>query len=161
MQIFAAIARSTAEISSLTSLQNSPVFLGLKTNIRDERVCSTKTSGNTLTPKHSSPLCVTEWGVSGVTGQANWFENLNCRSGHLSLFACPLRPLPSTFGETGQGNGVWGSAYCSASLHNLIYSWIIFFFWGGGVQIPIAILFTCIFNSVFIILTTLKCSSSC
>ena len=28
-----------------------------------------------------------------------------------------IASTPSAFGVTGQGNGVWGSAYCSASLH--------------------------------------------
>ena len=32
----------------------------LKTNTRDERVCSMETSGTVLTPKHSSPHCVAE-----------------------------------------------------------------------------------------------------
>ena len=46
----------------------------LNTNIRDERVCNTETSGTPLTPEHSSPHCVAEWGVSGFNGQANGFE---------------------------------------------------------------------------------------
>ena len=36
----------------------------LQTDIRDERVYSTETSGIALTPEHSSPYCVAEWGVS-------------------------------------------------------------------------------------------------
>ena len=96
----------------------------LKVNICDERVCSMETSGTALTPKHSSPNCVAEWGVSGFNGQANRFEHLNFRCGPRSLFACPLHPwwpIPSAFGETGQINSVWGSAICSASLRAADY----------------------------------------
>ena len=85
----------------------------LKTNIRDEQVCSTETSG---TPEHSSPHCVAKWGVSGFKWQANRFENLSCRRGPRSLFAYPLHPPHPHFGETGQVNGVWGSAFFSTSL---------------------------------------------
>ena len=64
----------------------------LKTNICDERVCSTETSDTALTPEHSSPHCVAEWGVSGFNGQANGFEKWNCGCGPWSMFACPLHP---------------------------------------------------------------------
>ena len=86
-------------------------------HICDERVCSTETSATALTPKHSSPHWVAKWGVSGFNGQVNRFENLNCRFGPQSLFA----PTPSACGETGQGNGVRGSAYCSASFSTADY----------------------------------------
>ena len=45
--------------------------LKLKTNIRNERVCSMDTRGTALTPEHSSPHCVAEWEVSGFNGQAD------------------------------------------------------------------------------------------
>ena len=44
--------------------------------------------GTALTPEHSSPHCVAEWGVSGFNGLANRFENLNCRCGPRSLVHC-------------------------------------------------------------------------
>ena len=53
----------------------------LKTNIREEWVCSTETSITALTPVHFSPQCVAEWRVSGFNGQANGFELLKCRRG--------------------------------------------------------------------------------
>ena len=64
----------------------------LKTYIRVERVCSMESSATALTPEHSSPHCMAKWGVSGFNGQANGFNNLNCRRGPRSLFACPLHP---------------------------------------------------------------------
>ena len=75
----------------------------LKTNVCDERVCSTETSGTTLTPENSSPHCVAECGVSGFNGHGNRFENLNCFRGPRSLFACPL--LPSHLHLTKRDNG--------------------------------------------------------
>ena len=74
----------------------------LKTSSRNERVCSA------LTPEHSSPHCVAEWGVGGFNGQANGFENLNCHRGPQSLFPVSVASSPSAFGETWQGNGIWG-----------------------------------------------------
>ena len=75
----------------------------LKTNISDERVYSTETSGTALTHEHSSPHCVAEWGVNGFNGQGNGFENLNCRHVPWSLFACPLHlPHPHSV-EQGRG----------------------------------------------------------
>ena len=75
----------------------------LKTNIRDERVCSMETSGTALTPEHSSRHCRAERGVRGFNGQANglWTVTVDyclisiflhrdqCR-GPRSLLACPL-----------------------------------------------------------------------
>ena len=69
-----------------------PLSLLVNINIRDEQVCSMETSGTALTPKHSSPHCVAEWGVSRFNGQAISFTNLKCCHGHWSLFACPLHP---------------------------------------------------------------------
>ena len=77
--------------------------VSLKTNIRVERVCSAETSGTVLTPKHSSPHCVAEWGVSGFHGQANGFEILNCRRGPRSPFACPLHPPHLLSAKHGKG----------------------------------------------------------
>ena len=66
--------------------------ISLETNICDEQDCSMETSGTALTPEHSSPHCVAEWGVSRFNGQANGFENLNCCRGPQSLFVCPVHP---------------------------------------------------------------------
>ena len=67
-----------------------------------------------LTPEHSYPHCVAEWGVSG-NGQVNRLENLNYRRGPQSLFACPLHPPHPYSAKQGKGI-VQGSVYCSASL---------------------------------------------
>ena len=45
-------------------------ILTLKTGICDVQVCSTEPNTTALTPKHSSPHSVAEWGVSGSNGQA-------------------------------------------------------------------------------------------
>ena len=87
-------------------------------HVRDERVCSTETSGTALTPEHSSPHCVAEWGSERIqrASELIWTFKLS-----------PWTPVPvrasvaataSVFGETGQGNGIRGSAYCSASLRS-------------------------------------------
>ena len=63
------LPKQIENVSNKTFLQT---LYNLKTNIRDKRVCSTET------PEHSSTQCVVEWGVNGINGQANAFENLNC-----------------------------------------------------------------------------------
>ena len=88
---------------SSTSVLNHHLQYDLKTNVRDEQVCSMKTSSTTLTPKHSSPHCVAEWGVSGFNGRANGFENLNCRRGPRTLFTCPLHPPYPHSAKRGKG----------------------------------------------------------
>ena len=42
-------------------------------------------------------------GVTGFNGQANGFENLNCRRGPQSLFACPLHSSHPHSGTQGKG----------------------------------------------------------
>ena len=81
-------------------------FDSLKTNICDEQVCSRETSGTTLTPEHSSPHCVAEWGMRRFSGQVNGFENLNCRRGPRSLFACPLHPPHPNWAKQGKGTAL-------------------------------------------------------
>ena len=107
---------------SSTSVLNHHLQYDLKTNVCDEQVCSMKTSSTALTPKHSSPHCVAEWGVSGFNGRANRFENLNCRRGPPDPVHVSIAPIPSAFGETGQRDGVQGSAYCSVSLRRRLRS---------------------------------------
>ena len=54
-----------------------------------------------------------EWKVRQVNG----FENLNCCRGPSPVpVYVSVAPTPSTFGESGQGNSVQGSAYCRTSL---------------------------------------------
>ena len=84
------------------------------------------TSGTVLTPKHSSPHCEAEWGMSRVNGQANGFENLNCHRGPVELYrvqcvdprhcsrVCCTHPI--RIRRNRNRNGVRGSMYCSASL---------------------------------------------
>ena len=60
-----------------------------------------ETSGNALTPEHSSPHCVAEWGV--FNWQANGLENLNCRRGTLVPVRVSLASTSSTFREQGKG----------------------------------------------------------
>ena len=87
-----------------------------QTIIRDERVWSTETSGTALTPEHSSAHCVAEWGESGLNGQVNWSLKIWTVAMNLVPVHVSIALTPSAFGETGQGNGVQGSACCSASL---------------------------------------------
>ena len=117
----------------------------LKTNIRDERVCSTETSFTALTPELSSPHCVARWGVGG-------FENLNCRCGPRSPFACPLHPPHPHSAKHGKG-----SAYCSANLRDADYDhpWVDFYqTWYRGAQMSgfnrIVLAFACyhVFESI-------------
>ena len=62
-----------------------------------------------------------EWADSNGL-QANGFENLKCRRGPAVNVHMSVAPIPSAFGETGQGNSVLGSAYCSASLRTADYN---------------------------------------
>ena len=51
-----------------------------------------------------------------------WKFELSPRRGpHAVLVRVSVAPTPSAFGETGQGNGVRGSAYCSACLRTADY----------------------------------------
>ena len=86
---------------------------------RSESVANTETSGTALTPEHSSPNCVTKWGVSGFNGQANKIENFELSPmdpGPCSRVHCthPIRGISAS--KQGKGTGIRGSAYCSASL---------------------------------------------
>ena len=49
------------------------------------------------------PHCVAEWRVSGFNGQEKGFENLNCRRGPWSLFACLLHPPHPHSAKQGKG----------------------------------------------------------
>ena len=84
-------------------IYNYQLYWNLKTIICDEPVCSKETTAPCCPPKHSSPHCVAKWRVSGFNMQANGFENLNCRRGPRSLFACPLHPPHLHSAKHGKG----------------------------------------------------------
>ena len=56
-----------------------------------------------FTHEHSSSHCVAEWGVSRFKGQANGFENLNCRRG--SLVSVRMSVAPTHLHSAKQGKG--------------------------------------------------------
>ena len=74
-----------------------------------------------MTPEHSSPHCVAEWGSERIQRVSELIWKFELSPWTPVPVRVSVAPTPSAFGETGQENGVRGSAYCSASLRAADY----------------------------------------
>ena len=99
--------------------------LKLKTNVRNEWVCSMETRGTALTPEQWNTPPLTVW------PNGKWADSTGKRT-DWKFELSPWTPvpvcvsvasIPSTYGDTGQGNGIQRSAYCSASLRATDYDY--------------------------------------
>ena len=98
----------------------------LQTNIRDERICSTDTTGTMLTLEHSTPPLTVwpNWEWADSTGKRTDLKIWTVAVDPAVPVCMSVASTPSTFGDTAQGNSVRGSAYCSPSLHATDYTYI-------------------------------------
>ena len=96
------------------------IEVSLKTNIRDDQVCSTETTAPRWLRNTLPSLC------GRMESERIWKFELSPWTP--ATVRMSIASTPSAFGEAGQGNGVRGSAYYSTSLRAADYYLFLSFF---------------------------------